>query len=121
MGMQSADWVFTAGALSATQARTSIAGWAWDLSDEDREIALLLTSELVTNAVLHGAGPVEVHMVWGEGDLRIEIGDQSPELPVMRAIDVRSPDGRGLHMVEGLSTDWGVSPAGAGKIVWFTL
>ena len=121
MGMQSADWVFTSGAHSASQARTSIAGRAGDLSDEHLEIALLLTSELVTNAVLHGAGPVEVRMVWGEGQVRVEVEDRSPQLPAMRPLDGGSPDGRGLHLVNALSNAWGVSPAGIGKTVWFTL
>ena len=85
------------------------------------QIALLLTSELVTNAVQHGVGPIGVHIAWGERGVRVEVEDQSPEWPSTRAIDREAPNGRGLRMVEGLSSAWGVSAGEAGKTVWFTL
>ncbi len=85
------------------------------------EIALLLTSELVANAVLHGTGAVGVHMTWGEGGLRVGVKDNSPELPVLRGLDLEAPNGRGLRMVDGLASDWGVSRGEPGKTVWFSL
>ncbi len=72
------------------------------------------------NAVTHGAGPVRVHAAWGEGSVRVEVGDQSDQLPTLRKIDRTSSNGRGLHLVEGLSSSWGVSPHESGKTVWFT-
>ena len=92
-----------------------------DLPDEALETVLLLTSELVTNAVLHGAGPVSVHVAWGEGKLRVEVGDQAPELPVLRPLDAAAPNGRGLLFVDSLSSGWGVLAGDTGKTVWFTL
>ena len=59
-------------------------------------------------------------MAWGDGDVRVEVEDQSPEWPVVQAVDGDALNGRGLVLVDHLSTGWGVMAAGAGKIVWFT-
>lgn len=121
MGLQRADWVFAAEATSIAQARTLIAQRLIDLPGESLEVVLLLISELVTNAVHHGAGPVGVHVAWGGGDVRVEVSDQSPGWPVVQAIDREALDGRGLILVDGLSSGWGVLAVGIGKTVWFTL
>ena len=75
----------------------------------------------MTNAVHHGVGPVGVHVAWGDGDVRVEVEDQSPGWPVVQAIDPEALNGRGLTLVEGLSSGWGVLAGGPGKDVWFTL
>jgi anti-sigma regulatory factor (Ser/Thr protein kinase) len=82
--------------------------------------AALLVSELVTNSVLHGAGPIELCARWAGETLRVDVADRGPGLPALRpAGDL---DGRGLHIVEALSTRWGVSPFDdAGKTTWFEL
>jgi anti-sigma regulatory factor (Ser/Thr protein kinase) len=121
MGRQRADWVLEADAQSIGRARTLIAQTLGDLPAESLEVVLLLTSELVTNAVRHGAGPVGLHVVWGDGAVRVEVADQSPERPVVRAVDRDALNGRGLILVDGLSTGWGVLAGRPGKTVWFTL
>jgi anti-sigma regulatory factor (Ser/Thr protein kinase) len=119
--MESADWVFPAEPRSVSQARLALAETVRELPDEHVEIAVLLTTELVMNAVLHGAGPVRVHAAWGEGSVRVEVDDQSAQLPVLGEMDRTASSGRGLRLVDGLSSAWGVSPRETGKTVWFTL
>ncbi|QWZ10093.1 ATP-binding protein [Nocardioides panacis] len=115
-----ADWVLASDARSVTRARTLIAQRLIGLPDESVEVVLLLVSELVTNAVRHGSGPVGLHVAWGNGTVRVEVHDQSPEWPVVRAVDRDALDGRGLILVDGLATGWGVMAGKPGKTVWFT-
>jgi anti-sigma regulatory factor (Ser/Thr protein kinase) len=116
-----ADWVLPADVGSVAQARALIAqNVCDDLPDECLEVVLLLTSELVTNAVRHGIGPVGVHLVRGDGVVRVGVEDQSPRWPVLRPIDRDALNGRGLFLVDAMATDWGVLAGDAGKTVWFT-
>jgi len=121
MKPQRAGWVLAAEARSIAQARTLVAQRLTDLPDESLEVVLLLTSELVTNAIRHGAGPVGVHLAWGDGGVRVEVEDQSPEWPVARTMDRDALNGRGLILVDGLSSGWGVLARRTGKAVWFTV
>ena len=121
MRLQRVDWVFPADARSAARARALITQSLADLSGESQELVLLLTTELVTNAVRHGVGPVGVHVAWGDGHVRVEVEDQSPESPVMRPLDQNALDGRGLILLDVLSSGWGVQATEGGKRVWFTL
>jgi len=121
VGLRRADWVFEAEARSVPQVRTLIAQTLHDLPPESLEVVLLLTSELVTNAVRHGTGPVGVALAWGDGGVRVEVEDQSHEWPVVQAMDRDALNGRGLILVDGLSRGWGVLAGGTGKTVWFTL
>ncbi|MGN6245829.1 MAG: ATP-binding protein [Motilibacteraceae bacterium] len=94
---------------------------AWGLDDEAGEVAVLLVSELVTNAILHGVPPLELVAFPLAGGLRVEVHDAGDSSPVMRpsAPDVGS--GRGLHLVDALATRWGSERTGVGKSVWFEL
>jgi two-component sensor histidine kinase len=91
------------------------------MSDE----AMLLMSELVTNAVQAsqnstGAGqPVVLCTVRRtETALLLEVWDASPAPPVVQEVDLTSDCGRGLLMVEFMSSNWGHRPADGGKVVW---
>jgi hypothetical protein len=87
--------------------------WHYPGSYED---VLLVVSELVTNALLHGSGAPVLSMSAGRGTLRIEVGDDSERLPLARRPGPR--DGWGLHVIGMLCTRWGVSPRPRGKVVW---
>lgn len=99
---------------------------SWGRSElSDR--AALVVGELVTNAILHGLGPIDVALRLEAGPptarLSIEVHDRQPRLPVPTA---RSPDaalafGRGLHLVEAISVAWGARPTTDGKVVWATV
>lgn len=85
------------------------------------DVALLLVSETVTNAVLHAATEVELTVVAEDGRLRVEVRDGSSVLPGIRHYDDVATTGRGVGLVEVLAASWGVEPRVDGKTVWFTL
>jgi anti-sigma regulatory factor (Ser/Thr protein kinase) len=85
--------------------------------------AQLVTSELVTNAIIHGGTDVEVSVwVTESRAVRIEVADGSSccDLPV-RSPPRHAVSGRGLSIVEQLADEWGVEPNEGGKMVWATL
>ena len=95
-----------------------LTAWGQDLLCED---ACLLLGELITNAVQHTLGDVEVRMTLGQR-LRIEVHDSSTRRPEKRTVDSDSEMGRGLYLVEQLAYAWGSTPlAGTGKAVWFEM
>jgi anti-sigma regulatory factor (Ser/Thr protein kinase) len=95
---------------------------AWDCETDD-EVAVLLTSELVSNAVRHAASRLALDVrCEPENDLvRVEVHDADERLPVVRSPDPDAVGGRGLFLVESLARRWGAEPEGAGKVVWFEL
>ena len=108
---------------SVARRATARAAELWRLDREMTETALLLVSELVTNAIRHGAPPVRLSLRLDADRLRVEIADGSPTLP---RLDQPGPDqvgGRGLHIVQQLAGRWGshVSRSRLGKTVWFEL
>jgi anti-sigma regulatory factor (Ser/Thr protein kinase) len=82
---------------------------------------LLCLSEVVTNAVLHALPPITVVGCAVDGVIRVEVSDRSAVTPVQRAPDVRSPTGRGLWLLDTLSSAWGVDVTPGGKTVWFEI
>jgi PAS domain S-box-containing protein len=89
--------------------------------DDLVDTAVLLVSEVVTNALLHAGS--EIHLVADLDDtgLRVAVGDGSPHLPSRRRYAATAGTGRGLLMLESMVDDWGVTPQPEGKIVWFRL
>jgi anti-sigma regulatory factor (Ser/Thr protein kinase) len=94
---------------------------AWDIP-VDVAAAVLLTSELVTNAVAHETGEtVMVTITCICGQLRVDVHDTSIAAPVPVAAPADAETGRGLMLVASLATDWGFHRTPAGKAVYFTL
>jgi anti-sigma regulatory factor (Ser/Thr protein kinase) len=86
------------------------------------EDAVLLVSELVTNAVRHATPPITLEVACEAPDgLSIRVTDGSALQPSGRALTSHEESGRGIALVDVLSQDWGVEPAEAGKAVWFRL
>jgi serine phosphatase RsbU (regulator of sigma subunit)/anti-sigma regulatory factor (Ser/Thr protein kinase) len=83
--------------------------------------ATLMTSELVTNSVLHTSGELELAVYLDLDRLRIEVVDRSERLPAVQTPDAEAPGGRGLLIIEALSDRWGVDSHGDGKAVWFEI
>ncbi|GII99846.1 serine phosphatase RsbU (regulator of sigma subunit) [Sediminihabitans luteus] len=89
-----------------------------------RRDAMLLTSELVTNALHHGELPVRLGVRVDDDQVRVAVADASPEHPVLQDPSPYAGGGRGMQLVARFSSAWGVEPAddgGPGKSVWFTL
>jgi anti-sigma regulatory factor (Ser/Thr protein kinase) len=86
------------------------------------ETVALLVSEVVTNAILHASGAAFVLRVLEHGlRLRVEVLDDSPQLPVPRGGVHLAENGRGLALVELLAIAWGVADREGGKTFWFEL
>jgi CheY-like chemotaxis protein/anti-sigma regulatory factor (Ser/Thr protein kinase) len=83
--------------------------------------ALLVASELVTNAVLHAETACRLTLRLAEGVLRIEVGDHGPGSPELRSQPLSEPGGQGLRIVSALSSAWGIDPDPPGKSVWAEL
>ncbi len=111
-------------------ARWLITEWCapWVAADEIQEdtveAALLLASEVVTNAVIHGDGMVLVALDRVNGaSLRVEVSDNGGGMPLIGSQRADAESGRGMAMVEMLSSRWGTDLAVGplGKTVWFEL
>ncbi|MDQ0993751.1 anti-sigma regulatory factor (Ser/Thr protein kinase) [Streptomyces sp. V3I7] len=86
------------------------------------EVAELLTSELVTNALVHTDQDAVLTAVVGPRGLRVEVRDFVARRPMPRACDTGdATHGRGLMLVRSLADDWGIRAHGVGKAVWFEL
>ena len=116
----------TTGPAAAGEARRRVrdAIRSWQVP-VDLDVALLLTSELVTNAVRHEAGQraraVVLAVASSRGRLRVDVHDTSCSLPAVADVPADAETGRGLLLVEMLSDEWGFYRTPAGKAVYFTL
>lgn len=98
--------------------RTQLA--CWGLA-ELIDVAELLASELVTNALHHAWGKPILTLSSQGGTLRCEVRDANPALPHMSHGHHDDEGGRGLSLVDRLSCSWGSDRAPEGKVVWFEL
>jgi anti-sigma regulatory factor (Ser/Thr protein kinase) len=85
------------------------------------DIASLLATELVTNAVRHARTAMRFGVQCVDGKVRIEVEDGSPALPVRREPTTTAVDGRGLLLVDRLAATWGFEHRPHGKVVWLEL
>ena len=83
------------------------------------ETVVLLTSEVVTNAVLHACSPIDVTVEIGSAAVRVQVCDDLPGLS--EKPDRSRHGGMGLVLVAAMASHWGISARGdaAGKSVWF--
>ena len=85
-------------------------------------VALLLTSELATNALVHARTEFLVTARYWEGRrLRVEVQDGDAKAPKAAVIPADATSGRGLNVVRALATAWGTEHHPDGKVVWFEL
>jgi len=104
--------------LARAFVRRSLEEWR---HDELADAAMLVATELVTNAVLHARSDVSVGIGRIEGGVRLVVGDTSELAPSCRDADALAVNGRGLRMVEELAADWGHEVVDGGKLVWVEL
>ncbi|MER8237416.1 SpoIIE family protein phosphatase [Streptomyces sp. NPDC101490] len=103
--------------------RDTLQGWGHPELVDD---AVVLTSELVTNAVIHAGTSAEVLCLRSDDGIRIEVADRYPEreIPVQSGRTLGNPDrenGRGLLLCAALAHRWGVDYSPTSKHVWFRL
>jgi anti-sigma regulatory factor (Ser/Thr protein kinase) len=107
----------------AGEARRHVAAACSGLARDVVEIAQLLTTELVTNAIDHGAGEITLDITRAPRDLRVDVIDAAPGRPRSRPAGPDQTHGRGMLIVESLASAWGVEPPSPTreKSVWFKL
>ena len=106
---------------STPVARHWVAAHLRDLPAEVTGCASLLTSELVTNAVLHAATPLCVTLHILPDRIRVDVADGNPSFPSVKEYGKDAATGRGLTLFNTLASNWGVQAVEDGKIVWFEL
>ncbi|MEU9992942.1 ATP-binding protein [Streptomyces sp. NPDC048045] len=116
-----------AGAVSAARLRARVVLADWNVSPEIVEDALLVVSELLTNAIVHALPPAVLRLVWvrcdGLGTLRVEVSDAGPALAAGHSRPGIDPDehGRGEGIVHAVADSHGIHIHGAGVTRWAEL
>jgi anti-sigma regulatory factor (Ser/Thr protein kinase) len=108
---------------SVSSARVFIGGVLGDGCVEASvvELAVLLVSELVTNAVVHARSAVRVTVHVDAHWVRVEVEDEGTGRPLVRPFTRDQLNGRGLGVVDRLATDWGAERRAHCKVVWFEI
>ncbi|MFJ8745384.1 ATP-binding protein [Embleya sp. NPDC127516] len=108
---------------AAARARTAVgaalADWGWG---EDRvAAAVLVLSEMLTNAQVHTTGDVVLAVRRTGRGVRLSVTDTGSRMPTRRDTGPEHEGGFGLHILDTLTTDWGVRKHRGGKTVWADL
>ena len=90
----------------------------WGLTGEAVEPTLLVITEMLSNAVEHGGGPRWLSLELVEESVHVEVCDDGPDPPRLQPHDPWASRGRGLQLVEALSSRWGWTDDPPGKVVW---
>lgn len=107
--------------MSVPMARSFVLSADWAEDDETKDRLAVITSELVTNAVLHARTTIRVSVTAAPGRIRVDVSDSSTRPVVVKTYGRAAPTGRGLHVVGALADRWGIDTTGDGKTVWFEL
>ena len=112
------------GPNAAREARAQIAGLGSDLSAHTIDDAILMVSELVTNAYRHAGvpegAPIDLRVSLDGGTIRIEVGDRGTTSRPAIGPD-RAEGGWGLKIVAQIANRWGTESGASGTIVWLEL
>lgn len=113
-----ADWELSADPAEVATARELTLGQlaAWGLEEKSFTTELIV-SELVTNAVRYGGGPIRLRLI-RDAVLICEVSDTNSTAPRMRRARVLDEGGRGLLLVAQIAHRWGSRPTDSGKVIW---
>ncbi|WP_233580850.1 SpoIIE family protein phosphatase [Streptomyces triticirhizae] len=115
---QVVEWEVPVDPSGVPAARTRVAavmaGWGLDSVSFGTE---LIVTELVTNALRHGAGPIRVRLL-RDRSLICEVYDNSGTSPHMRNASMTDEGGRGLFLVSRYAARWGTRHGRGGKVIW---
>ena len=108
---------------SSTRARRAVAAWLTSKAFPERHIDdwLLIVSEVVTNAVVHARTPTRIVVRWDGVRVLVEVFDGMAHLLPKLLDDLPAVGGRGLFLIDRLSSAWGVETFPDGKCVWARL
>jgi len=94
----------------------------WQVSPDVTEALRLISTELVTNVVLHAGTPMQLILRRTRRHIHVAVIDEEPRLAERRPpASPQSPNGRGLIFVEAFSAAWGCTPTATGKSTWATV
>lgn len=117
-------WVLPSDRTAAFHARRLLEAACAGMTADRLDVACLLASELVSNAVLHGGGTIVLSVARDGENVRVEVFDESPALPVVMDGQPLREHGAGLRLVVALASSWGHTgreDSRPGKRVWFAL
>jgi Histidine kinase-like ATPase domain len=106
---------------SVPEARRFVADCLADLPSETVDVARLLVSEVVTNAVLHAQTELSLTLDRGDKSINVKVADANPLLPVLRTHGTDAGTGRGLKVLDKMASRWGTDRTHEGKVVWFEI
>ncbi len=95
-----------------------VRAWGVPLDDETADAIGLVASELITNAVVHGSGPITVTLSHSSGSLVIDVLDTNSKVPKSGCLEAEDEGGRGLVLVDFLAARSGWKRVQGGKHVW---
>lgn len=107
-----------AAALARRHARQLLVGWGLD---ELVDPVLLLTSEVVTNALLHSGTTLSVSVRRDGPGVRVSVEDGSSVPPVQRRHSTSASTGRGVQLLSSIADEWSWEATPTGKVVWFSV
>ncbi|WP_197040697.1 ATP-binding SpoIIE family protein phosphatase [Pseudonocardia halophobica] len=116
---QRAEWAYDPTPGASVRVRRDLLSFLSDrgIHPDTTDDALLVASELASNAVDHARTRFGVAAALDGRSLRLEVTDGSPAEPLLQVLDVHAPRGRGLQMVDTLATEWTVRHHETGKTV----
>lgn len=99
--------------------RDRLVEWGVEAQVDD---ALVVASELVTNAIMHAESPCELRLWLSASAIRVEVLDDGAGTPEPRTSSDTDEGGRGLHLIAALAAAWGIEQIpDDGKVVWAEL
>jgi anti-sigma regulatory factor (Ser/Thr protein kinase) len=101
--------------------RAQVTGWDLAIDADQVDVLELLTSELITNSLVHARSELEVTVHHDQRGVRVSVSDLDSRRPIISPHDDGALGGRGLVLVDALADDWGVDDLPEGKAVWFRL
>ncbi|MFG1660768.1 MULTISPECIES: ATP-binding protein [Micromonospora] len=91
----------------------------WAVSFPVCDTVMLLTSELIANAVRHAPPPLCLQLDVDQHRVRVEVSDSNPVPPLLTCPDFETVGGRGLLLIDSMAAVWGYTPRPPGKVVWY--
>lgn len=112
---------FPESAASIRSARNFVATHLQGADHDSRWAAVAAVSEVATNSVRHAHSDFTVKLTYDVEQIRIDVTDTGPGMPVRRTPAASDIGGRGLNILDALSDQWGVVKSPGSKTVWFTI